>query len=59
MGREFAFAIWLWPLAIADIMALILLGFAIKHPRVRGIFLWLLLPQIVLVGAGSLLFLLA
>lgn len=56
MGREFAFAIWLWPLAIADIMALILLGFAIKHPRVRGIFLWLLLPQIVLVGTGSLLF---
>ncbi|MEO3990187.1 hypothetical protein [Pseudocitrobacter cyperus] len=56
MGREFAFAIWLWPLAIADIMALLLSCCAIKHSRVRMIFLWLLLPQIALVGACSLLF---
>ncbi|EOF5502347.1 hypothetical protein ACK1TF_000180 [Salmonella enterica] len=53
MGMQFAFAFWLWPLGIADILLLLLTFSAWRSPRGRAVLLWVILPQIAIVAIGA------
>ena len=57
MGREFTIGLWLWPLALADICALLLITLALHSPRVRAVWLWVILPQTAVVSAAAFLLL--
>ncbi|HHC4784382.1 TPA: hypothetical protein ACN6ZP_000299 [Escherichia albertii] len=56
MGREFAIGLWLWPLALADICALLLITLALHSLRARAVWLWVILPQTAVVSAAAFLF---